>query len=663
MFVYNQVNGGSDRNGTSFYSNFGVLESQGDVEAADWTQPFEDYLSQPTADERADAAQHVLSAHTTLFAAYSGGFGDAGRTAIETALANNQPVGIGMPVYEPFFYLTGSDDTFTAADATGPLQGWHAVTVLGYDASGVTIENSWGTGWGNHGFAKLGWDFVEAYVREAYAAGTFQRNALIPSVTSLSSSKVTTTGATRLAVSGLRLGSVDVTKPNAVSFVSVADPSVVVPAVHATPTASGLSVLTPPLAQGQWRVVVTNANGSSVPNGTADVVDAAPGPAIGLSPDQHGRSDNSTWLMLTGSGFPTSYDELQSSDITVTVGDDDAYIWYFDATHLQVYAPAEPNGTRVPVVVWYGDQPSTTAWLTYGTLAAPAVTAVTPARVSTAGGTRVTVSVADGSTLGTSPTVTLVSTADPSVRLAAPVVASTAGTLTVTVPAAPGGRGADFHVVVSGPGGDSAASARDLLGYRTPVTGRPSVTTVSATGAMVTLTGTGFGTSATAFAAQRFTATAAGRPAALRWLSNTAVVVTVPAGTPGTAVPIVLLHDGLPGAAASVTRAAVITRNSAPSGVRTGWTTTLTGVGFTRAGGWALINGSGRTVALLPVVSSTSALRAARHGAVLISSATSATVTLPTLARGSYRLSFAPDQRTFPHAKLLSSTQAVVVYR
>ena len=48
-------------------------------------------------------------------------------------------------------------------------------------ATGVRIENSWGTSWGAGGFATLGWDFVESEVCEAEAAGTFPATILTPS--------------------------------------------------------------------------------------------------------------------------------------------------------------------------------------------------------------------------------------------------------------------------------------------------------------------------------------------------------------------------------------------------------------------------------------------------------------------------------------------------
>jgi hypothetical protein len=78
-----------------------------------------------------------------------------------------------MPVYNPFFKLSARDSVMTLAKATGANAGGHEVAAYGYDATGVKIANSWGTGWGNAGWATLSWDFVGAYVFEASTPGTF----------------------------------------------------------------------------------------------------------------------------------------------------------------------------------------------------------------------------------------------------------------------------------------------------------------------------------------------------------------------------------------------------------------------------------------------------------------------------------------------------------
>jgi hypothetical protein len=146
-------------------------------------------------------------------------------------------------------------------------------------------------------------------------------------------------------------------------------------------------------------------------------------------------------------------------------------------------------------------------------------------------------------------------------------------------------------------------------------------------------------------------------------VSDTALTVTVPGGTPGAAAPIVLRHDTVAGPPVpGVSYVAIITANSAAAGPSAGWTTRLSGVGFAQSTGWALTDGDGQTVASLPVVTTTPQLTAASGGAVLVTSPTSATVKLPAASAGMYRLVFTPSTSAYPGADLGFSSKAVVVY-
>ena len=90
--------------------------------------------------------------------------------SIKAALADGKPVVIAMPVYQNFYNVsTANGGLYTTI--SGSNMGYHAVTALAYDATGIRIENQWGTGWGDHGWATLGWAFVNKYVVEARAIG------------------------------------------------------------------------------------------------------------------------------------------------------------------------------------------------------------------------------------------------------------------------------------------------------------------------------------------------------------------------------------------------------------------------------------------------------------------------------------------------------------
>lgn len=60
------------------------------------------------------------------------------------------------------------------SSTTAKLVGGHAVQCVGYDAFGPWIQNSWGEGWGDHGFAHLSWEaFNRQFMYGAFREGVF----------------------------------------------------------------------------------------------------------------------------------------------------------------------------------------------------------------------------------------------------------------------------------------------------------------------------------------------------------------------------------------------------------------------------------------------------------------------------------------------------------
>lgn len=66
---------------------------------------------------------------------------------LRNAIINNGPCIIALPVYDQY------KDEFWIED--GPIQGYHAVSVVGYDKNGFIIRNSWGESFGYSGYAYL----------------------------------------------------------------------------------------------------------------------------------------------------------------------------------------------------------------------------------------------------------------------------------------------------------------------------------------------------------------------------------------------------------------------------------------------------------------------------------------------------------------------------
>ena len=75
--------------------------------------------------------------------------------AIKNALSTYGPVNTQMQVYSDFFYYGSGIYHY----ATGTYQGGHAILIVGYDDANQCFicKNSWGTGWGEAGFFRIGY--------------------------------------------------------------------------------------------------------------------------------------------------------------------------------------------------------------------------------------------------------------------------------------------------------------------------------------------------------------------------------------------------------------------------------------------------------------------------------------------------------------------------
>lgn len=183
MYMYSQINGGVD-SGSSPADAMNLLIGQGNDTRAHYTQGDFNWWHLPTADEQANAAKYrYFSRYEVLFSGATAGAN--GALAIRTALAAQQPVAITFPVRPGFDNLSSTSTLDT--DSTGPIRGWHEVLAVGYDAQGLLIQNSWGTGWGSSGYGRLAWSVVEADIVEANVMipGTPASFPLVPTLTLL----------------------------------------------------------------------------------------------------------------------------------------------------------------------------------------------------------------------------------------------------------------------------------------------------------------------------------------------------------------------------------------------------------------------------------------------------------------------------------------------
>lgn len=101
--------------------------------------------------------------------------GANGLTNLRTAIAQGSPIAFGTNIYTDFMHYRGGQQSYVGNGdiykPNGKKQG-HAMLIVGYDdahshGGAVRIQNSWGTRWGDKGFAWVAYDTFEKL-----AAGT-----------------------------------------------------------------------------------------------------------------------------------------------------------------------------------------------------------------------------------------------------------------------------------------------------------------------------------------------------------------------------------------------------------------------------------------------------------------------------------------------------------
>src|SRR5262249_46336385 len=159
---------------------------------------------------------------------------------------------LGIQVYQEFYALSSASSFLNTV--SGPSYGGHAVTALGYDRYGVTIENSWSAGWGNNGFAKLSWHFITTQVFAAYAVGPLSVTPpTAPHVRAVGPTGGKATGAQHITIVGTNFQA-----GSTLTFGGVRSPRVFVDG-----SGTRIVAMTPPHSPGPVTVNVTGANGKS----------------------------------------------------------------------------------------------------------------------------------------------------------------------------------------------------------------------------------------------------------------------------------------------------------------------------------------------------------------------------------------------------------------
>jgi hypothetical protein len=177
MYTYSQINGGGDW-GSDPVTALQLAVTQGNDTRADYSSGDTNWKTLPTSAQRTNAGRFRIKGYTVLF---TGSNQPGNSRSLQQALATNHPVAITLAVRHGFDYLaTGSIATDT--DTTSDIRGNHEILAVGYDATGLIVQNSWGTAWANGGFGRISWGVVQHDVVEAETIDGFVQAATAPTV-------------------------------------------------------------------------------------------------------------------------------------------------------------------------------------------------------------------------------------------------------------------------------------------------------------------------------------------------------------------------------------------------------------------------------------------------------------------------------------------------
>jgi len=175
-FLYNQLQHSDD--GSTFEDNLDLLVNQGCATLTEAPYDDSDHLTWPSADAYRHACSFPAASYDYLGTGETPGVFDA----VKALAATGELCVVGITIYavdastEGLFQRLSQTNFHYHMPAPEDLyrSGFHALTIVGYDesefggAGGYRVVNSWGTDWGNNGFAWISEPFLAVHAISFY---------------------------------------------------------------------------------------------------------------------------------------------------------------------------------------------------------------------------------------------------------------------------------------------------------------------------------------------------------------------------------------------------------------------------------------------------------------------------------------------------------------
>lgn len=147
-------NGAYIRDGLKSVKNYGICSE--DL----WPYNIAKFANQPAPPCYLDAVKRKITNYSTLYTVEE----------IKNVLANNKPVIVGVEIFLDFLNVSKENPIVKLPSTYTYSSGNHALLIMGYnnETSSFLIKNSFGTSWGDNGYAWIPYTYITEYSFEKW---------------------------------------------------------------------------------------------------------------------------------------------------------------------------------------------------------------------------------------------------------------------------------------------------------------------------------------------------------------------------------------------------------------------------------------------------------------------------------------------------------------
>lgn len=147
-------------NGAYLRDTLRSIKRYGVCQESLWPYDISKFAEQPPADCYADAIPRTIINYQLLIT----------EDDVIEILAAKMPVVVSIELYPGFDTVTSNNDVISMPAPGESITAYHAVVLIGYDYTKkqYLLQNSYGTNWGNQGYAWIPFDYIEQYSIERW---------------------------------------------------------------------------------------------------------------------------------------------------------------------------------------------------------------------------------------------------------------------------------------------------------------------------------------------------------------------------------------------------------------------------------------------------------------------------------------------------------------